>query len=126
MAIFEQQKTELSKENFKKAEELGIRFYIIIDPEHVGGFGADIIIDAMFGTGISGEVREPVAGAISWINSKPVPKISIDVPSGVNPDNGETSNAFVKADYTLCVHRVKKGLVGNENAGELDILEIGL
>jgi len=124
LAIFGEQKTELSKENFKRAEEHGIRFNMLIDPEHIGGFGADVIIDSIFGTGISGEIKEPIASTIEWINRKEIPVISVDVPSGVNPDNGETSAVFVKANYTLCMHRVKKGLVGNENAGELEIVEI--
>jgi len=126
LTIFKEQNTELSKENFKRAEEVGIRFNMLIGPEHVGGFGADIIIDSIFGTGILGEIEEPIASTIAWINRKEVPTISVDVPSGVNPDNGDASAVFVKADYTLCMHRVKKGLVGNENAGELEIVKIGI
>jgi uncharacterized protein (TIGR00295 family) len=124
LAVFEEQKTELSKENFKKAEERGIHFYTILAPEGIGGFGADIIIDAICGTGLRGDAREPLASAIKWINGKEVPVVSVDVPSGVNPDNGDFNGAAVKADYTLCLHRVKKGLVGNENTGELRIVEI--
>ena len=124
MTVFEEQKTELSKENFKRAEELGIQFYTILAPESIGGFGADIIIDAICGTGLRGDAREPLASAIKWINGKDVPVVSVDVPSGVNPDNGDFTGAAVKADYTLCLHRVKKGLIGNENAGELRIVRI--
>ncbi|MDP7282397.1 MAG: NAD(P)H-hydrate epimerase [Candidatus Undinarchaeales archaeon] len=124
MAVFDEQKTKLSKENFKKAEELGIPFHTILAPESVGGYGADIVVDAICGTGLRGEAREPLASVIDWINRKEVITISVDIPSGLNPDNGEANGISVNADYTICVHKVKKGLVGNENAGEMRIVKI--
>ena len=78
----------------------------------------------MIGTGLKGVMREPMTSVINWLNTMEVPKISIDVPSGINPDTGERSDTFVKPDYTLCMHRIKKGLVGNEYTGELEIVDI--
>ncbi|MFH1450696.1 MAG: NAD(P)H-hydrate epimerase, partial [archaeon] len=124
MVVLGEQKTDLSREMFKLAEEVGVRFAVYTNPAAVGGFGADIIIDAIFGTGIIGEVEEPILSLIEWMNQNPATKISVDTPSGIDPDNGEARSVFVKADYTVCMHRVKKGLVGNESAGELRIVEI--
>ena len=56
----------------------------------------DIIIDGILGTGITGEIREPYASAMKFINNSEAFKLAVDVPSGVNPDSGETSISLSK------------------------------
>ncbi|MFB5624982.1 MAG: NAD(P)H-hydrate epimerase, partial [Nitrosopumilus sp.] len=51
-------------------------------------FKPDIIIDAILGTGISGEIREPYASAINYINETDCYKFAVDVPSGLDPQTG--------------------------------------
>ncbi len=85
---------------------------------------ADIVIDAMLGTGVRGSVREPVTSAIDLINASSAFVLSIDVPSGFNPDNFEKA---VRADLTITNHRMKEGLSGcPEVTGEIEVAGIGI
>nr|QNO49675.1 ATP-dependent (S)-NAD(P)H-hydrate dehydratase [Methanosarcinales archaeon ANME-2c ERB4]QNO49788.1 ATP-dependent (S)-NAD(P)H-hydrate dehydratase [Methanosarcinales archaeon ANME-2c ERB4]QNO50098.1 ATP-dependent (S)-NAD(P)H-hydrate dehydratase [Methanosarcinales archaeon ANME-2c ERB4] len=85
---------------------------------------ADIVIDAMLGTGVRGSVREPVASAIDLINASSAFVLSIDVPSGFNPGNFEK---VVRADLTITNHRMKEGLSGRpEITGEIEVADIGI
>ena len=58
-------------------------------------FTPDVIIDGILGTGITGEIREPYASAINYINNTNCFKFAVDVPSGVDPQTGETANILV-------------------------------
>ena len=68
----------------------------------------------MLGTGIFGNIREPISTAINTINKlreeEKVNVVSIDLPSGMNPDSGEVLDKAVKADLVIALHRIKKGL----------------
>ena len=48
------------------------------------------------GTGITGEIKEPYASAIKFINQSNCYKFAVDVPSGLDPQTGETANIYVK------------------------------
>jgi len=89
----------------------------------------DIIIDAIFGTGFSGEVRESYKSVIEWINRAGGKKVSIDIPSGVNADNGEVINVAVKADLTVTMAMKKIGLItadGMSYAGKVEVVDISM
>ena len=90
-------------------------------------FSPDVVIDGILGTGISGEIREPYASAISYINGLDCFKFSVDVPSGLNPDNGETANICVRSDMTVTFHKMKKGIPKRKDlTGELYVEKIGI
>jgi len=90
-------------------------------------FTPDVIVDAILGTGISGEIREPYASAINFINQTNCFKLAVDVPSGLNPDNGETANIYVKSDMTVTFHKMKKGIPKRKDlTGELFVEKIGI
>ena len=72
--------------------------------------GHDIIVDAMFGTGIEGDIKEPVASVIDFINSSKAYKVAVDVPSGINPDTGKAANKYIEPDLIITMHAMKKGL----------------
>ncbi len=89
----------------------------------------DLIIDAIFGTGFSGEVREPSLSAIHWINSQRVPVLSVDIPSGVDGTSGIVVNTAVKASWTATFGLVKTGLLcnqGQDHVGTLKTIDIGI
>ena len=87
----------------------------------------DIIVDGILGTGISGEIREPHASAITFISKSNAFKVAVDVPSGLNPDTGETNQACVKADMTVTFHRMKVGMPKRTDVcGEIFVEKIGI
>jgi NAD(P)H-hydrate epimerase len=87
----------------------------------------DIIIDGIFGTGINGDIREPYSTAIEFINSSDAYVISVDIPSGLDPDNGTIHDKCVKADATITFHRIKKGLLNkNDVTGNIILEKIGI
>src|SRR6266496_1487820 len=90
---------------------------------------AEVVIDAIFGTGFHGEPREEAARSIEAINSAGVPVVSVDVPSGVDASTGEVSGAAVDADLTVTFHAPKVGLhvtPGRFHAGAIVVADIGL
>jgi NAD(P)H-hydrate epimerase len=131
---------ELSEEaraNFARLPE-GVRIYDItaerpdIEPD-------DVIVDALLGVGVTGEVREPVRGVIEWLNSLPNRLISIDIPSGMATEWGSGRNGdgesnydesvIVRAETTLTIGFPKLSLLQPETgeyAGGIVVLPIGL
>jgi len=87
----------------------------------------DIIIDGILGTGISGEIREPQASAITFINKSNAFKLAVDVPSGVDPDTGNKNSPHVTADMTVTFHRMKVGMPKRKDVcGEIFVEKIGI
>ena len=71
---------------------------------------ANIILDGIFGTGIRGEIMEPIATVIDLINKSKAYVLAIDVPSGLDPNTGKIHEKIVRADATITFHRMKVGL----------------
>ncbi len=91
------------------------------------GFTPDIIVDGILGTGISGKIREPYASAINYINDTNCFKFAVDVPSGLDPQTGETANISVKSDMTVTFHKMKQGIPKRKDlTGELFAEKIGI
>jgi len=90
-------------------------------------FIPDVIVDGILGTGISGEIREPYASAINYINNTKCFKFAVDVPSGLDPQTGNTANIFVKSDMTVTFHKMKQGIPKRKDlTGELYVEKIGI
>jgi NAD(P)H-hydrate epimerase len=90
---------------------------------------ADVVIDAVFGTGFHGEPREEAARSIEAIRGAGVPVVSVDVPSGVDASTGEVSGLCVEATTTITFHGEKVGLAvapGSLHAGRVEVADIGL
>ena len=101
---------EESRINFKRIKNN--KSIQILALEAVDFSDYDIIIDAIFGTGIEGEIRDPLATLISNLSKAKSYKVSIDVPSGINPDTGEKANVHFEPDFIITMHDLKKGLEG--------------
>ncbi len=84
---------------------------------------ADLIVDAILGTGIKGELREPVKSAVDLINNSKAPKVSIDVPTGLDSDTGK--GECVRADLVVTFHKMKKGLERSKRF-EVTVKDIGV
>ena len=90
-------------------------------------FKPDILVDAILGTGITGEIREPYASAINYINETECYKFAVDVPSGLDPQTGDTANIFTKCDMTVTFHKMKQGIPKRKDlTGELFAEKIGI
>ena len=91
--------------------------------------GYDVVVDALFGTGFTGEPRPAAAALIESINAADLPVVSVDLPSGVDASTGEVAGAVVDADVTVTFHAPKPGLVvapGRFHAGRVVVADIGL
>ena len=75
--------------------------------------GFDVVVDAVFGTGIRGEVRSPARELLEAINASGADVVAVDVPSGVNPDTGKHGEVYVRAGRTITFHKRKKGMAGD-------------
>ena len=90
-------------------------------------FKPDVIVDGILGTGISGDIREPYASAINFINKTNCYKFAVDVPSGLDPQTGETANIYSKCDMTVTFHKMKQGIPKRKDlTGELFAEKIGI
>src|ERR1700733_10718682 len=90
---------------------------------------ADVIVDALLGTGLTSTVRPPMSEAIQAVNACARPVLALDLPSGLNADSGAVMGAAVRADCTISFVALKTGLFlgdGPEYAGRLlfDDLEV--
>ena len=87
---------------------------------------ADVIVDALLGTGLSGEVKDQWRLVIDWINEQrnrsACKVIAVDIPSGLHADTGSVLGAAIEADLTVTFIGVKQGLLtaqGPDHCGEL-------
>jgi hydroxyethylthiazole kinase-like uncharacterized protein yjeF len=90
---------------------------------------ADVVIDALFGTGFRGEPRPEAAALIERVNDVRAPVVAVDLPSGIDASSGEVAGAAVRADVTVTMHGPKVGLVvapGRFHAGTVEVADIGL
>ena len=81
-----------------------------------------IVIDALLGTGLKGQVREPYGSVIQRINDSGLPVMAVDIPSGLCADTGSTLGVAIRADMTVTFIGLKVGLFtgdGPDLVGEL-------
>lgn len=72
---------------------------------------AGVVVDAMLGTGLVGQVREPFAGAIRAVNASGLPVVAVDIPSGLDADRGAVLGVAVQAELTVTFICLKPGLL---------------
>ena len=90
---------------------------------------ADLVIDALLGTGFEGELKEDYAKVCDLINFASCPVLSVDVPTGINANDGMVAQNAVKADVTVTLERVKVGMLlypARANVGILYVAKIGI
>lgn len=90
---------------------------------------SDLIVDALFGTGIKGEITGLAGEVIDAINACGRPVVAIDLPSGLDADTGQICGRCVVADATVTFGLPKIGLAiypGAQYAGEVNVVDIGI
>ncbi len=134
--------TEISRENWEALENAAADTRTVTDSSQFDLPDADVVVDAMLGTGISGELREPEATAARAINESDATVIAVDVPSGFDADavadsdtsgndaqadtGGRDAHADngVKADRVVTFHDEKPGL--SDLSADITVADIGI
>ena len=91
--------------------------------------GADLVVDALFGAGLTRPIEGEAAEVIAALSGIEVPIIAVDMPSGVDGDSGEILGFAPKAAFTVTFHRAKPGhylMPGRSHVGRLVIADIGI
>lgn len=110
--------------NWAALEAAAADRHVVIDSTALDTIDAAVVVDALLGTGIRGTVREPVRSAVEAVNASDARVVSVDVPSGVDPDTGESAGAAVAADRVVTFHDTKPGLA--ELDASVTVADIGI
>ena len=90
---------------------------------------AGVIVDALFGTGLTRDVSGPAAEAVRAMNATPAPVLALDIPSGIHADTGRVLGGAVRAAVTVSFIGLKQGLFTREGrgcAGEIVYRDLGV
>jgi len=94
------------------------------------GGGADMIVDALFGTGLQGELRADYRALVDAINALDVPILAVDIPSGLDCDTGAPLGTAIRAACTVTFVAVKRGFTTTADTetytGEIYVASIGV
>lgn len=108
--------------NFKKLEH-NEKIQFLLD-DHVDFNEYDIIVDAILGIGIQGRLNNEISAVIDDINNSKACKVSVDIPTGLDPDTGIVVDKCINADLIVTFHDIKRGL---ENLHDkVIVVDIGL
>jgi hydroxyethylthiazole kinase-like uncharacterized protein yjeF len=116
-------------ENWKALQFLNetVPIHEVYDSAIIPETTAEVVIDALLGTGTKGKLRPPILQLVQKINSMAAFKVAVDVPTGIDADTGEVLGEAVKANLTITFHKTKKGFESaREYVGELIVKDIGL
>ena len=108
--------------NFKKIEHNG-RIQMLSD-EEVNFDEYDIIVDAILGIGIKGRLNREISAIIDDVNNSKAYKVSVDIPTGIDPDTGDIIDKCINADLIVTFHDMKKGIENFEDI--VVVADIGL
>ncbi len=119
-----------AKVNLEKAVDLDLPIVEILSEKQIPArIKADLIVDALFGTGFTGEIQDYVKDIVDKINSSGIPVLSVDIPSGLHADTGESAGRCVKADRTATMALPKIGhflFPGKTLSGRVSVIDIGV
>ncbi len=90
---------------------------------------ADLVVDALFGTGLDRQIAAPMAEIIAAINRAPGRRLALDIPSGLDADSGAPLGTCVEAHDTVCFGHLKVGLLtpqGARFAGRVHVCDLGV
>jgi hydroxyethylthiazole kinase-like uncharacterized protein yjeF len=112
----------------------GRTYHVLDDPSASRVFEpllreSDVLVDAIFGTGLNAPVQGPAAGVISLMNLSGRPIVAVDLPSGLDADSGQILGTAIQASLTVTLARPKRGLYigdGPNIAGTIRVGDIGI
>ncbi|QLG48639.1 NAD(P)H-hydrate dehydratase [Natrinema halophilum] len=116
--------TDIARENWEALQQADYDVRQVTDSSGFELPEADVIVDAMLGTGISGDLREPAATAAWAINEADATVVAVDVPSGFDADQGDHAENRIEADHVVTFHDTKPGL--GDLAADVTVADIGI
>ncbi|WP_226479902.1 NAD(P)H-hydrate dehydratase [Natrinema amylolyticum] len=116
--------TEIARENWDALQRADYETREVTDSSGFDLPDCDVVVDAMLGTGISGDLREPAATAAAAINAADATVVAVDVPSGFDADRGDHAANGVEADRIVTFHDSKPGL--EDLAADVTVADIGI
>lgn len=111
---------------WQRAHAAGVE---IMPFEEAGLADAEVIVDALLGTGLSGNPSAAFRVVIEAINRAARPVLALDIPSGIDADSGAAKGAAVEASVTLTFIGLKRGLftaAGPDHCGIVELVSLGL
>jgi len=121
-------RTEIARENWRALQAGAYETRTVTDStacqDAISDSDADVLVDAMLGTGVTGALREPEATAARTINDTDATVLSVDVPSGIDANTGEAAGEAVVADRIVTFHDEKPGLDELDTA--VTVADIGI
>ncbi|MFC7068911.1 NAD(P)H-hydrate dehydratase [Halobaculum lipolyticum] len=118
--------TDIARENWDALDASELPADTVADSRAfaLDDYAPDLVVDAMLGTGVTGALREPEATVARQLNAADVPVVSVDVPSGVDADTGDSEGVAVDADRVVTFHDDKPGLADLDAA--VTVADIGV
>ncbi|QKY19297.1 NAD(P)H-hydrate dehydratase [Halolamina sp. CBA1230] len=113
--------TDIARANWDALQAAEIDTETVADSRAFTLDDPDLIVDAMLGTGITGDLREPEASVARAINDSAAPVLAVDVPSGVDADTGATPGGVVEAEHVVTFHDLKPGIAEHADVTVADI-----
>ena len=119
-----------AKTNLKKALDLKLSVQEVLNEKEIPSpIKADLILDALFGTGFEGEITGYLKILVDSINASGIPVLSVDISSGLHSDTGEFTGVCIKATRTVTMALPKIGhffFPGKTMSGKVSVVDIGV
>jgi NAD(P)H-hydrate epimerase len=126
-------KSRESRKNWEVLQKINVglnklKINVLEDSSDLQITDSEVVLDAILGTGVKGNLREPISSAVDVINNTIAIKVAVDVPTGLDPLTGKVFDKAVKADNTITFHRIKSGLkeAKKEYVGNIHLCDIGI
>jgi NAD(P)H-hydrate epimerase len=121
-------------QNYRIISSMGVRIQVLSSEKDLQSLKiaflyTDIVVDAVFGTGFKGIPPAFFAKVFDVINSSGISVVAIDIPSGIEADNGKVNGKAIRATWTLAMGLPKLGTMvdaGSTYAGEVIVIDISL
>ena len=116
--------TDIARENWDALRESEYETRTVGDSRDFELGDPALVVDAMLGTGVTGDLRDPEATVAAELNDLACPVVAVDVPSGVDADTGEAAGVAVDADHVVTFHDAKPGLSALD--ADVTVADIGI
>lgn len=117
-----------ARTNAERCRDVGLALDQLDTLDRISRLDASVVvIDALLGTGLSGDVRPPFASVIHAVNRAPAPVFALDIPSGLDGDTGRPLGTAIRARWTATFGALKPGLLtgdGPDHAGEVYLVPL--